>query len=340
MWTSSKRPDSAGPAGSPAPTVAIVGSPDDLDALAELRDAYARHHIGQVPVATQQVPTPRTLGELASTVDAVMLTYPSNRAPRTVVPWPAVVTDEGRRVPIGLVPSTPGSLEQFANTAAAVHDRAAITGDRSTSIALLAQRSRRYVDLAGRIRRLLDDHCYPAESVFWWTAEEIGRDDVMRGLGSGLGIAVYVGHGRPSGWVGYAGVRARHFSDVANACGLIVSLACQTLSRRRIGLSFGEQLVTQGAAAATIGAVSATRHVANARWSLRIVDALAAGASSAGALLAAAEPDMDVGRCYRLIGDPMAPLIDAHGARAAARALTDDVVYEPDFRADLEGVAR
>jgi len=41
-----------------------------------------------------------------------------------------------------------------------------------------------------------------------------------------------------------------------------------------------------------------------------------------------------------LIGDPMAPLIDADGARAAARALTDDVVYEPGFRADLEGAAR
>ncbi len=328
MSTSSKQPEPPFPADR-VPAIAVIGSQRDIDALGPLTAAYRHNGIAEVPVVVAGIPTLSELIERAEHVDAILLVYPRQRSPNTVVPWPAAVTASGRRVPIGLVPAQRGSLEQFAAAAARVHGRRR-HGHPEASIALLAQRSTRYIDLAGRIRRLLTSGQRPAESTFWWPADEIIRDDVTRGLGHGLAAALYVGHGRPSGWVGYAGIRDHHLADVDDACGVIISLACQTLSRRRIGLSFGEALVAQGSAAATIGAVSVTNHIANARWSLRLADALINGASTAGELLAAAEPDIGVGRCYRLIGDPMAPLLDAPGARAAARALTDDVVYQSE----------
>ena len=311
-----------------APVVAVIGTNRQLDALTPLRAEYHRRGIGEVAVLTDHPLPPGAVSEVADHVDAVLMAYPRHRAPSTVVPWPATATARGRRIPIGLVPDHRDSLQRFALAAAAVHawpEQATC----ETSIALLAQRSRRYLDLAGRIRRLLGDAGRPPESVFWWPADEVVRDDMTVGLGHGLAVALYVGHGRPSGWVGYAGVRAHHLADTVSPGAVVVSLACQTLSRRRVGLSFGERLVAQGSVAASIGAVSVTRHVANARWSLRFVDAVAGGAATAGELLVTAEPDLEVGRVYRLIGDPLAPLLDAPGARDAARALTDDVVYPP-----------
>ena len=70
----------------------------------------------------------------------------------------------GRRVPVGLVPVAGGSVERFALAAATVHLRAIGEPAVSTSVALLAQRSPRYLDLAGRIRRLLDEQEYAADA--------------------------------------------------------------------------------------------------------------------------------------------------------------------------------
>jgi hypothetical protein len=326
MSTSCSRPEATRTTGSVGRRVAVIGSNRQLDSLAPLRHAYRARGIDELAVLANDLLTPEALGELAGDVDAVLLAYPRHRAPSTVVPWPTVAAARERRIAVGLVPDHGDSLARFAVAAAAVHERA---GDPATtaSIALLAQRSRRYLDLAGRIRRLLLAGGRAPAAMFWWPADEIVRDDVTIGLRYGLAVAWYVGHGRPSGWVGYAGIRAHHLADADAPSGVVVSLACQTLSRRHIALSFGERLVAQGSAAATIGSVSATRHVANARWSLRLVDAVSNGVRTAGDLLVAAEPDVAVARTYRLVGDPMAPLLDAPGARAAAQRLTDDVVF-------------
>ena len=311
-----------------APVVAVIGNNRQLDALTPLRAEYHRRGIGEVAVLTRTLRPPEAGREVADGVAAVLMAYPRLRAPSTVVPWPAAVTARGRRIPIGIVPDHRESLQRFALAAAEVHARAD-RSDCESSVALLAQRSRRYLDLAGRIRRLLGESGRAPDSVFWWPADEIVRADLTLGLGQGLAVALYVGHGRPSGWVGYTGVRAHHLADVPSPGALIVSLACQTLNRRRVGLSFGERLVAQGSVAASIGAVSVTRHIANARWSLRFVDAVAAGSATVGDLIVAAEPDVEAGRVYRLVGDPLAPLLDAPGARNAAQVLTDDVTYSP-----------
>lgn len=314
------------------PSVTIVGTPHQLEALLPLRAAYGRAGIGATAVAVTEPPPPAAIGDLANGADAVLMAYQRARAPRTVIDAPTVTTEDGRVVPIAIVPDHAGALDRFARAAARVHER----GGRGTtsSVALLAQRSGRYLRLCGRIRRLLHEHGRADDSVFWWPADEIIRDDVIVGLSHGLAVALYVGHGRPSGWVGYAGMRAQHLLDPVEPSGIVISLACQTLSRRRIGLSFGEALVSSGAAAATLGAVSATNHVANARWSLRLAAALARApdrpVETTGDLLVAAQPDVASPQRYRLVGDPMAPLRDAPMARSLSRALTDDVVFDPD----------
>ncbi|MBA3524212.1 MAG: hypothetical protein H0T85_06610 [Geodermatophilaceae bacterium] len=316
--------------------IALVGTPRDLDALTPLRAAYAGAGIEEAVLALRpgrelaDVP-PTALRQVAEDVDAVLLVYPRRFAPRTVADGPTLQTRRGRHVPLGLVPAGAGTLETFAVAAAGVHTRSAAHG--VLSVALLAQRSRRYADLAGRIRRSLhdgiDNSAHTAVSaVFWWPAEAMVRDDLITGLGHGVGLAVYLGHGRPKGWVGYGGVQAHHLAG-GEPVAMVVSLACHTLSRRHTGLAFAEALVTTGSASASLGATTSTPHVANARWSLRLVDALATGPRTSGDLIVAAAPEGSLSVRYRLIGDPLAPLLDAPGAREAARALTDDVTLTP-----------
>ena len=182
----------------------------------------------------------------------------------------------GRRVPVAWLPVTsPAALRRFAATAARVHRRAR----QRTTVALLGQWHPRYLHLADRIEKLLDRRV----RTFRWTSEVIGRDEVVQALGSGLGLALYVGHGRSVGWVGYRGLRAHHFASFrGEPLGGVVSLCCQTASRRSTELSYAESLPLQGITAASFGAVTETRHTDNTRWAVRICDTLACGRRYAG----------------------------------------------------------
>ena len=153
------------------------------------------------------------------------------------------------------------------------------------------------------------------------TAYELGRDDLADLLATGPALGVYVGHGRPVGWVGYAGTRAHHLADAAARpgqapVGAVVSLTCQTASRRRTGLSFAESLPLRGVTAATVGAVTSTLHTGNARWALRIARGLGT-ARTIGDLVVMVAPHDPHATSYRLLGDPTAPLLDAPAAEAA-----------------------
>jgi hypothetical protein len=298
--------------------VAVVAPPAAVAALAPLLAAYQRGgRRVQVVAWAQEVDLTRVAGG----ADGVLVVAPRRRSPRTVAPGPTVIDHTGRPVPLGVLPDAgPGPLARFASAAAAVHDRAA-AGGAPCSVAVLAQRSGRYRDLAGRILRLLGEAA-PGTARFEWTADELVRDDLVEGLGCGLGLAVYVGHGRPIGWVGYRGVRAGHLDELAQPVGAVLSLACLTASRKRTGLSFAEALPLQGAAAASLAAVGPTRHVENARWALRLVRAIAGGCPTIGDLVVAAEPETALVRGYRIVGDPLAPLADAPGSAGAAAALT------------------
>jgi hypothetical protein len=220
-------------------------------------------------------------------------------------------------VPAGWLPDVGAGLEVFARAAARVRRRAGAVAP----LALLGQREPRFLQLAGRMEAKLDDGTQ-ALPVVRWTSERVTRHDLVRGLRLGLGVGVYFGHGRPSGWAGYHGLRAHHLVDApGEPLGALLSVTCLTASRHRVGLSFSEAVVAGGAAAAAVGAVAKVAHLDNMRWMVGLAAALLAGETElGGALLAAAPPDRRLHAPYRILGDPLALLAaTAAGAQRAAR---------------------
>ncbi len=146
------------------------------------------------------------------------------------------------------------------------------------------------------------------------TADEVTRDELVLGLGLGLGAAIYVGHGRPIGWVGYRGVRRHHTNELEQPIGVIFSLTCLTASRRRVGLSFAESLPLDGACAAVLASVAPTNHVDNSRWALRIARSWSrAEAPELGEIVASAYDGSRLMSSYRIIGDPLTRIADSAG---------------------------
>lgn len=276
---------------------------------------------------------PQTLTDLAAGSSAVLVVGSRQRSPRTVLPAPVLTAPDGRVVPAAWLPATSAQdLARFARTAMAVHARAAAVTDTADgghaasvsgatrTLVVLGERHPRFDRLAERIVVIggeADDDVRVRRA----TAYELSRDDLVDLLATGPALGVYVGHGRPVGWVGYAGTRAHHLADAVSRAGhqpaaAVVSLTCQTASRRRTGLSFAESLPLRGVTAATLGAVTSTVHTGNARWALRIARGLGT-ARTIGDLVAMVAPHDPHARTYRLLGDPTAPLLDAPLAEAA-----------------------
>ncbi|MGZ8751194.1 MAG: C25 family cysteine peptidase [Pseudonocardia sp.] len=239
---------------------------------------------------------------------------------------------DGAAVPAAWLPATSAAdLSRFAATAVTVHTRAVTPSSDAghlasalsprRTLAVLGERHPRFDRLADRIVRIGGEAASPGIDVRRATAYELGRDDLVDLLATGPALGVYVGHGRPVGWVGYAGTRAHHLADAVVRPGhepaaAVVSLTCQTASRRRTGLSFAESLPLRGVCAATLGAVTSTVHTGNARWALRIARDVGT-ARTIGDLVAMVAPHDPHATTYRLIGDPTAPLLDAPAAEVA-----------------------
>lgn len=287
--------------------------------FADLLQAWQANGIGvEVVEYESNMPDMGALAAQRPHLDAVLLAGPARYAPNTALPGPILTNGVGKPIPAAWFPiKTAATNRRFAAAAARVHGRARQT----TSVALLGQWHPRYLRLADRLQTLLEN---PLKT-FRWTGEAIGRDEVVEALGTGLGLGLYLGHGRPVGWVGYYGMRARHFENFAGEpLGGLLSLCCRTASRRRTGLSYAEALPLLGVAAASFGAVRETLHTDNTRWAVRICEALTAGADSLGELIVrAAPPNPSAVRPYRLIGDPLAPLAaEAAGVRKAEKVRT------------------
>lgn len=248
------------------------------------------------------------LAALAAGADAVLVVGDRRRAPRTVLPGPVVRADDGRHVPVAWLPDTGAvDLACFAEAAASVHRR---TPEEGCSVAVLGERNGRFDNLAERVLRVVREGGGSATRL---TAYDVVRDDLVARLAGGPALAVYVGHGRPIGWVGYAGLRQHHWGPAVEPswrpAGAVLSLTCRTASRRKVGLSFAESIPLQGVAAAAVGAFGPTLHTANARWAVRIAMALPTVRTIGELMVAVAPHDPEAAR-YRLLGDPTAPLVD------------------------------
>ncbi len=214
-----------------------------------------------------------------------------------------------------------------AFTAAAVD----VLGRRETDapVAVLGQVSPRYQRLAARLEHHLGD-----VPVARWGAERVTREDMLTGLTAGLGLAIYLGHGRPSGWAAYRGLRAPHLAAVAERpLGCLMSVTCWTASRRGVGVSFAERAVLLGAAASSLGAVRPVLHLDSTRVVVAIASAMTYRPSTVEVLItgtftdAAGEPTPEASS-YRLCGDPGASLASADGAAKRAGAV---FAPAPDF---------
>lgn len=239
--------------------------------------------------------------------DAVLLIAPFRRAPRTLTDGPLVKRGDGKQIPVGIVtPKTPAELSVFAKAAAALHQQK----KEVASLALLSQRHPRYLRLSTRIENILKEKSKDM-TVFNWSSDIVFRKDMLHGMGAGIGVALYLGHGRPVGWSGYAGLRAHHFDDkIKTPIGALLSLCCLTASRRKVGRSFSESLVLEGRTASCLAAVIATLHTDNTRWAVRIVQAMSDGVETMGDLISSILPmKASALNAYRIIGDPLAPLL-------------------------------
>jgi hypothetical protein len=262
------------------------------------------------------MPGAEALAARGLAADAVLLAGPSRVSPRRALPGPLLEAPDGRRLPAGWLPlGRRGAAARFCEAAARVHGRRR----ERRAVAVFGQWHPRYLRLADRIDALL----LGTASTWRWTSDVLDRDDLMCAVGAGLGLGIYLGHGRSVGWVGYRGLRARHFDGFhGEPIGAVVALACETASRRRTPTSFAEALPLAGAAAASFGAVMPTRHTDNTRWAVGLCEAVCAGADTIGELIAGAVPQQAAAAAaYRIIGDPLAPIVSDRRADRRARAI-------------------
>ncbi len=160
-------------------------------------------------------------------------------------------------------------------------------------------------------------------AVHRWTAERLPRHALIDALRGGAAAAIYLGHGLAGGWAGYGGFGVASAAEAAgDPLGAVLSLSCSTAARPRKGFSFCEELALTGLCAAALGAVSRTLHQLNVALALDLASALAEDPRpTLASLLLACPWPQDLRNCYRIIGDPLAPLTAAPAAARAAETV-------------------
>jgi hypothetical protein len=228
--------------------------------------------------------------------------------------------DQGRAVPVGWISGRVDTVVRYVE-AVACRQRFELGGSLGP-VALLAQWQDRALELADRL-----EQSSPALTVRW-SAERLGRRDLLPALWNGLGAALYVGHGEPWGWMGYGGVTAQHWLGCSgDPLGALYSLSEKT-GRPGAETCFCDALVDGGAAAAVLGCVGPNRHAENRRLALALAGRLEQAHTLAESLQGI-PPEWLMG--YRISGDPAAELSGTAGAWGRVkRVLAPHAEAEPD----------
>lgn len=185
-------------------------------------------------------------------------------------------------------------------------------------VVVLGQWQDRFLRVSARTVRWFEKHG-GVRGVHRWTAERIVGPDVIRGLMHGPGLAFYYGHGRERGFAGYHGLRAKHLPEIwPEPVAALLAVCCDLASRRRIGLSFTEELVLRGAVVGALAATRRTLHDHNRQLGPAFCEALVPGGARTLAEVVARAPIADgiLPGPYRFIGDPAVPLLGAPDAAA------------------------
>ena len=308
----------------------MAGRPDALRRLEPLRAAHAS--LRPVRVFESAVVDAR-LGpwnEALESAAGLLLVGDRRRSPRHALPGIFARAPSGRRVPIGWLPEVPERLGAYAEAAASVVRRRA-AGRVGGPLALLGQWDERVLRLISDLEQRLGTQGGVWE-LFRWSAERITRMEMLKALGTGPAAALYFGHGRPVGWAGYHGVRAEHLDANGGVpLGAVLSITCHTANRLRVSLSFAEELVLRGVAAAAVGATSRTVHLENGLLMVKLTGALRESnpGTLADLLLAADLTEAEATQTYRIIGDPLAPLVADALASERARAVFAPAPNDP-----------
>lgn len=312
----------------------LSAPPEALPALRPLIQAHQERRPVRILVPSDN------WQEQLDDVAGVLVVGNRRHTPRTALPGPFVTSADGRRVPAGWLPFTNlADLGCFANAAAEVQQRSGSGGP----IALLGQLDDHVTRMIRRsVQILAGENSEPSMPVFWWTADRIIRRDLLGALRIGLGVAMYCGHGRPYGWAGYHGLHSRHLIHAkGRPTGAMLSLTCHTANRYRVALSFAEMIPLSGIAAAAFSAVRPTQTVDNWYWGINICEVLSRNpACSVGELiLKACPPRQEQWRSYRIIGDPLAPLLSAPDAAKACSRIwapaPDDSPIPPEYLSEF-----
>jgi hypothetical protein len=241
-------------------------------------------------------------GELGSP-EAVVIVAPRNRSPRTAAP-PAVVGDT---VVALLQANRPADLERWLQARIPLSTPEPTAAVCSMGKQLFMEVGGRWLSgLAGGGRPVLDRR-----------ARRVSRQELCVSLALGPGIVVYAGHGRGRGWSGYQALRWPHIEEtpITRPCGLVIALACDTLTRTRGRVAFGSRFVSSGRVGSYVG-WSGTLHI---EPGLVIADRFCEALSTerpltpAEVLRAVARETTDPAerrelRRIRLLGDPFTPL--------------------------------
>lgn len=243
--------------------------------------------------------------------DAALVVAPRRRGPARAVPGCVLPGSDGRAVVVGLVQAdAPDDLATWLSTTGANDQR---ERPAASPVVVAAMGKDLYLDLAGRWHGELVDAGIDAADL---RADRTRREVLCDAIGTGPEVVLYVGHGRARGWAGYQAMRWHHIEAVTPSarCGLVLAMACSTLSRTRGVVPFGSRFVSSGRAGAYLGAVGAITNDDGRRLVDLIVTALASGRHpDIASLLTDVATDLDpdltpVLSAFRLIGDPLQPL--------------------------------
>ena len=161
---------------------------------------------------------------------------------------------------------------------------------------------------------------HATDSVFWWPADEIVRDDLTVGLGHGTRRRALRRPRTTERLGGLCRCSGPPPSPPPATRRVVVSLACQTLSRRRVGLSFGERSSPRAARPQRSAPCPSRGTSPTLGGRCASSKPSAGGAATAGDLLVTAEPDLEIGRVYRLsvTRSPRCSTHPAHARRPGA----------------------
>jgi hypothetical protein len=252
-----------------------------------------------------QALTPRPAG--------ILLIAPTGRSPARLMPSPVL-----HGVPVGIAQAeSAAQLKPWLHALSATHR--AVQG---TVWAVLAMWKELYLIWGKRFVQWMQRGVHDKEvEVQAWFADTVSRQDLCQRLAAGPQLAVYVGHGRSRGWSGYRGLRWEHVVavEMRQPCGVLISLACDTLKRTRGVFPFGCQWVSEGRSCSYVGSADRVGYEANAAFAHELGQMFARRhCQTIGQLLREVyehleqKPELKKARraflTYRLIGNPLQAL--------------------------------